>query len=90
MKQKDLIIYWIRQYGSIIPAKMSGEVYMGEMFGSETSKRCRELRKVGKLVSWKDGKFEMYALSPQMPVEPLPPAKLSTFETLHEDQMKLL
>ena len=43
-----------------MPAKMAGEVYKGEMLGSETSKRCRELRKAGILESFKEGKFEVF------------------------------
>lgn len=68
---------------------MAGTLYYGQMFGSETSRRCRNLRAKGELISWKDGKFEMYALSPQMPIEPLPPAHVDN-EPLHEDQMSLL
>lgn len=45
-----------------MPAKISGLVYMGTMFGSETSKRCRELRKAGILESTNDGKFEVFTL----------------------------
>ena len=68
MTQKQLIIAWIRQYGAITPAKMAGQIYLDVMFGSETSKRCRELRKAGMLISWRDGKFEIYALSPKCKV----------------------
>jgi hypothetical protein len=60
MTQKELIIEYIKENGSILPAKMSGEVYKGTMFGSETSKRCRELRKLGKIESKQDGKFERF------------------------------
>lgn len=60
MTQKDLIIAYVEMYGSILPAKMSGKVFGGVMFGSETSKRCRELRSIGKLVSHGEGKFEVF------------------------------
>lgn len=60
MTQKDLIKEWIEIHGSIVPAKMAGVVFMGHMFGSETSKRCREMRKEGELWSVLDGKFEKF------------------------------
>jgi hypothetical protein len=60
MTQKELIMEYIDLYGSILPAKMAGKVFKGEMFGSETSKRCRELRRAGKLVSHSEGKFEVF------------------------------
>jgi hypothetical protein len=33
------------------------------MFGSETSKRCRELRAIGSLKSHGEGKFEVFELT---------------------------
>lgn len=60
MTQKSLILAWIDEFGRIMPAKMSGEVWKHEMFGSETSKRCRELRKCGILTSKPEGKFEVF------------------------------
>lgn len=42
--QKALCIRWIEEHGYILPAKMSGKIYHDTMFGSESSKRCRELR----------------------------------------------
>jgi hypothetical protein len=44
MTQHQLIIEYLKQNRQIIPAKMAGKIFMGMMFGSETSKRCRELR----------------------------------------------
>lgn len=67
MTQHELVIEYIKKYGSILPAKMAGILFMGHMFGSETSKRCRELRKLGKLLSQKEGKFERFALSANIP-----------------------
>ena len=58
--QKQLILEYLEEHGSILPAKIGGTVYKGVMFGSETSKRCRELRKSGHLLSHKNGKFEVY------------------------------
>jgi hypothetical protein len=72
MTQHALILEWIKEYGFIIPAKMSGNVYYGIMFGSESSKRCRELRKQGKLISTKNGKFEEFRLKPE-PVKTIVP-----------------
>ena len=46
---------------------MAGDIYMGQMFGSETSKRCRELRRDGELISYKLGKFEVYELASVQP-----------------------
>lgn len=61
MKQKQLILKWIEEHGFIMPAKMSGKIYHNTMFGSETGKRCRELRKEGILESRREGKFEVYS-----------------------------
>lgn len=60
MKQKELVLEWIAQKGFILPARMSGVIFMGYMFGSETSKRCREMRKEGILESEPEGKFEIF------------------------------
>jgi hypothetical protein len=60
MRQRDLIMDWVAQTGSITPAKMAGQLYHGLMFGSETSRRCRDLRGEGKLVSKQVGKFEVF------------------------------
>jgi len=58
--QKELILAYVDMNGSILPAKMAGQLFGGIMFGSETSKRCRELRKEGKLLSESYGKFEKF------------------------------
>jgi len=63
MTQKELILEWIKEHGSILPAKMAGTVYLGQMFGSETSKRCRELRAQNVLKSHQEGKFEVFSIS---------------------------
>ena len=52
---------YVQEFGTIIPAKMSGFVYKGIMMGSETSRRCRELREAGKLESAGAGKFTVYS-----------------------------
>ncbi len=62
MTQKELVITYIKEFGKILPAKISGIIYKGIMFGSETSKRCRELRAKGFLISHDEGKFEVYTL----------------------------
>jgi len=64
--QKELVLKWVKEHGYILPAKISGTVYKEIMFGSETSKRCREMRKVGILISrlFKDNpKFEVFYLA---------------------------
>ena len=63
MTQHALILAYIAEHGSILPARMYGEIYKGQMFGSETSKRCRELRNKFILVSKKEGKFERFYLA---------------------------
>lgn len=67
MTQHQLIIEYIKINGSILPAKCYGVVFKDQMLGSETSKRCRELRKRGILTSRKDGKFERFYLAEQVP-----------------------
>jgi hypothetical protein len=71
LTQKELIIHYVEANGSITPAKMGGKLYLGQMFGSETSKRCRELRKAGKLISHGEGKFEVFGLAARIPEQPL-------------------
>lgn len=68
MTQKELVLEYVREHGEILPAKISGLVYKGYMFGSETSKRCRELRASGSLKSHGEGKFEVFTLNPLMEV----------------------
>lgn len=60
MTQKQLVKMWIKEHGSILPAKMGGRIYNDIMFGSETSKRCREMRADDELDSKPDGKFERF------------------------------
>lgn len=62
MTQKQLIIQYIKDHGSILPARMSGKVYMKTMFGSEVSRRCRELRAEGVLTSKGEKRFERFFL----------------------------
>lgn len=63
MTQHQLILEFIKQKGSILPAKMQGYIFMGHMMGSELPRRCRELRKQGKLRSQKEGRFERFFLA---------------------------
>lgn len=60
--QKQLILNWIDEHGYIVPAKMCGFIYNGIMFGSDTPKRCREMRQSGILKSKPDEnpKFERF------------------------------
>ena len=61
---------WVREHGSILPAKMAGVIYKGIMFGSETSKRCRELRANGLLKSHGEGRFEVFTLTEELVTPP--------------------
>ena len=62
LTQKQLIIKFCERYGSILPAKMGGRIMWRYMFGSETSRRCRELRAEGILRSEGDKRFERFYL----------------------------
>jgi hypothetical protein len=62
MTQQNLILEYIKEHGSILPAKMGGYVYKGIMMGSESTARCRELRAKGILEDFKDGKFVGFKL----------------------------
>ena len=70
MKQHELIMEYVKEFGAIVPAKVGGRIYHMTMFGSEVSKRCRELRAAKKLVSHGEGKFEVFLLPPteQLPL----------------------
>lgn len=63
MTQKTLIVEYLKENGSILPAKMAGYVFKGQILGSETSKRCREMRRAGILRSSAEGKFERFWLT---------------------------
>jgi len=63
MTQAETILDYIKTHGSILPAKVGGTIYKGVMLGSESSKRCREMRKKGILTSHKEGKFEVFTLA---------------------------
>lgn len=84
MTQHALVIAYIKQYGSIVPAKHYGEVYLGVMFGSELSNRARELRKKGILHSEKDGKFERYFLKENVKINADAP-KAIKYKELQKD-----
>lgn len=62
MTQKELIIEYIKEFGSILPAHLGGKIYKKHRFGSEISRRCRELRAEGKLKSVGEKRFERYYL----------------------------
>jgi hypothetical protein len=70
--QHQLIVEYVKEFGFIIPAKMYGYVYRGQMMGSELSRRCRELRAKGILQSEGEGKFQKFYLggkNEQIPME---------------------
>lgn len=60
LTQHKLVIEYVIKYGSILPAKMGGKIFMKTMFGSETTKRCRELYKRELLDRDWDGKFKRF------------------------------
>jgi len=60
--QKELILMYVSEYGEIVPAKISGKIYMNIMFGSETDRRCRELFAERKLARYREKKFTKYYL----------------------------
>jgi hypothetical protein len=89
--QKELIIAYVKENGSILPAKIAGKIYQGYMFGSETSKRCRELRKSGVLRSDSQDRFAKFYLVRQtesLSVEVYKPK--STQELIALAQIKLI
>lgn len=72
ISQKELIIAFIKEHGSILPAKQHGFPYKDGFLGSETSKRCRELRQARFLESEPDKinpKFERFYLKGIRPNE---------------------
>ena len=69
MTQYELVLKYIKEFGSILPAKVGGMEYEHGFFGSETSKRCRELRKAGILRSEGEGKFTRFFLKERSPVQ---------------------
>ena len=71
MTQHELIIEYVKEFGFIKPAIMGGVIYKGIMLGSETTKRCRELRDSNNpsntyhkkiLNDYRDGKFTCFTL----------------------------
>ena len=62
MTQHELVMAYVIANGYIVPAKVKGTSFMGDFFGSETPKRCRELVSAGKLMRVWDGKFKRFYL----------------------------
>lgn len=60
MTQRNLVLTYLKENDSITPARMTGKVFKGTMFGSEISRVCRTLRAEGKLQSERVGKFEKF------------------------------
>ena len=91
LTQHALIIEYVKESGSIVPARMSGRVYRGVMFGNETIRRCQELaepveRKRSNVMKYpslvyaeNEGRFVRFRLAPTItlppPFPPLAPAK---------------
>lgn len=81
MTQKELILDYIKTHGSILPAKVGGLIHKGVMLGSESSKRCREMRAAGLLTSHNDGKFEVFTLAHM--------AQSSVFSSIENESKKM-
>lgn len=68
MKQKftqhGIVLDYLKKHKTITPAKMCGSPYKNSFCGSELPKRCRELRNLGILGSFreveKDGKMSRF------------------------------
>jgi len=60
MTNLELIIKYVKRYGSITPAKMCGRTLWGKMFGSETPRECRLLRQKGLFASERKDKFTAF------------------------------
>lgn len=60
--QQNLVYEYIKEFGKISPAHKGGLMYRGKMFGSETTKRCRELEELGLVVGFRNGRFVDYKL----------------------------
>ena len=65
LTQKQMVIKYLEEFDFITPAKKSGSIYMGQMWGSEISRVCRTLRSQGILDckrSPENPKFMMFYL----------------------------
>jgi hypothetical protein len=60
--QQKLVYDHIKEFGKISPAHKGGTIYRCKMFGSETTKRCRELEAMGLITGYKNGRFVDYKL----------------------------
>jgi hypothetical protein len=63
MTQKELVVEYLKENGTITPARMSGKIYKSTMFGSEVSRICRFLRADGILDSVREKRFEKFFLA---------------------------
>jgi hypothetical protein len=66
LSQHRLIIEYVKRYGSILPAKMGGMTFLKTMFGSETPKRCRELRAKKLLKDFREDRFVGFVATEQL------------------------
>ena len=91
MSQHELIKKYIQQHGSILPSHVGGKPYLDGFFGSEVSKRCRELRKIGVLRSEPDidnPKFERFFLA--LPVRQERDIRIQSREMAKVGQLALI
>lgn len=49
LTQCSLVIKYLKEHKHITPAKMIGNIYSGQMFGSELGRTCRQLYKEKKV-----------------------------------------
>ena len=91
MTQKEVIIDYIKTHGSILPAKVAGFIHKGTMLGSESSRRCRELRKEGVLTSHMEGKFEVFTLArvPQLTAVTIIQQESQKMRAVREEKLKV-
>lgn len=62
LTQKQLILEYVKEYGTITPATLNNRLFKGQWIGSQADRRCRELRADNKLLSRGEGKFEVFYL----------------------------
>lgn len=84
MTNHEMIIKYIKEFGSLTPAKMIGKFYENKIWPAELSKRCRELRSQKRLYSERDGKFEVFYLNEERASEKPISSKVQDINNLDE------
>ena len=65
--QRQLLLEIIKQNKEVIPAKLCGNFYLGQIFGSDITRRARELREKGILDSREEGQFTVFFIKEKQP-----------------------